>query len=200
MTRPVLVWILAAMSWPGWAVSHSQPPVRPRFVLTPRQVAQAISGKGVVIAEEQVSLLANMVATVPNPVLDVLSAVTLGGNRAARNAGSRSIVKLACHQPGVCLPFYAIVTEPAALSAASIDKHGGAAPIESALLKPESAIAMRAGTHAILVMNGERSHIQVSVVSLENGAVGHKVHVASPDHKQVYVAEIVSAHLLKRSF
>jgi flagella basal body P-ring formation protein FlgA len=59
---------------------------------------------------------------------------------------------------------------------------------------------MRAGAHATLVMDDARSHIQVAVISLENGIAGHRIRVASLDHKQVYVAEVVSANLLKRSF
>jgi hypothetical protein len=170
------------------------------MVLTAQQVAQVISSRGVAITEEQVSLLANVVATEPRPVLDVLSVEPLGDNVAANRSESRSIVKLACHQPAVCLPFYAVITLPNASWAGAMDKPGPAVRVGRALLNPESTITMRAGTHATLVMNDDRSHIQVSVISLENGAVGRKIHVASPDHKQVYVAEVVNAHLLKRSF
>ena len=61
-------------------------------------------------------------------------------------------------------------------------------------------ITMRAGTHATLVMDDNRSHIQVAVISLENGIAGHRIHVASPDHKQIYVGEVVNANLLRGSF
>ena len=63
-----------------------------------------------------------------------------------------------------------------------------------------SEITMKAGTHATLMLDDQRSHIQVAVVSLENGIVGHRIHVASPDHKQTYVGEVVNARLLKGSF
>jgi flagella basal body P-ring formation protein FlgA len=67
-------------------------------------------------------------------------------------------------------------------------------------LKANTVITMRVGTRAMLVMDDDRSHIQIAVVSLENGITGHKIRVASPDHKQVYIAEVVSGHLLRRSF
>jgi hypothetical protein len=169
-------------------------------VLTGQQVAQAIAAKGVGIEEEQVSLLANVVATEPHPALDVLSVQPLGETGTAQPIESRSIVKLACHQPGVCLPFYAVIMQLGTSSSDPLGRRGAAARMASELLKPESVITMRAGAHAMLVMNDDRSHIQVSVISLENGAVGHKIRVASPDHKQVYLAEVVNAHLLKRSF
>ncbi len=59
---------------------------------------------------------------------------------------------------------------------------------------------MRPGTHATMVMNDSRMQVQVSVISLESGIAGHKIRVESPDHKKIYVAEVVSANLLKRSF
>jgi flagella basal body P-ring formation protein FlgA len=67
-------------------------------------------------------------------------------------------------------------------------------------LKPNVAITMRAGAHATLVMDDDRAHIQIAVISLENGLAGHRIRVASPDHKQVYVAEVVNASLLRKSF
>jgi flagella basal body P-ring formation protein FlgA len=67
-------------------------------------------------------------------------------------------------------------------------------------LKPNVAITMRAGARATLVMDDDRAHIQIAVISLENGIAGHWIRVASPDHKQVYVAEVVNASLLRKSF
>ncbi len=66
--------------------------------------------------------------------------------------------------------------------------------------KLNSEITMPAGTHAILIMDDHRSHIQVAVISLEKGIAGHWIRVASLDHKQFYVGEVVSANLLKGSF
>jgi len=52
----------------------------------------------------------------------------------------------------------------------------------------------------MLEMDDNRSHIQVSVISLENGNAGDKIRVSSPDRKQVYTAEVIDANLLKRSY
>jgi hypothetical protein len=101
------------------------------------------------------------------------------------------LVKLACHVPGTCLPFYAIVSW----------RVGGApSTAATAALKPNASITMRVGTHATLLMDDDRSHIQIAVVCLESGAVGRRIRVASPDHKQIYIGEVVSASLLKRSY
>jgi flagella basal body P-ring formation protein FlgA len=74
------------------------------------------------------------------------------------------------------------------------------AGINNPVSKANMDITMRAGTHATLVMDDDRSHIQVAVITLENGIVGHRIHVASPDHRQTYVGEVVNERLLRGSF
>jgi hypothetical protein len=86
---------------------------------------------------------------------------------------------------------------PAGLTATT--RHASAG-VNDPVSKEIMDITMRAGTHATLVMDDNRSHIQVAVISLENGLVGHRIHVASPDHKQTYVGEVVNARLLRGSF
>jgi hypothetical protein len=188
--------LMATVSLPGWG--QSQP--RQHFALTAHQVAQALSGSGNQITDQQVSLLAQVVATGPSPVLDILSVKPFGDRLSGKHSESRLLVKLACHVPGTCLPFYSIVSSPEATiertpSPLSVFPDAG-----NAVLKPNAGIIMRAGAHATLVMDDNRSHIQIAVISLENGIAGHRIRVASPDHKQVYVAEVVSANLLKRSY
>jgi hypothetical protein len=181
---------------PGWGQSQLQD----RFALTPGQVARALSGAGMQTTGEQVSLPARVVATEPSPVLDILSVEPLGKGQLAEHSLARSRVKLACHLSARCLPFYAIVSwsEPTAGPAAVVSS---ASPVtRNMMFNPKSEITMRAGTHATLVMDDDRSHIQVAVISLENGIAGHRIRVSSPDHKQVYFGEVVSASLLKGSF
>jgi hypothetical protein len=201
------IFLMAAMSVPGWG----QSPSRERFPLTERQVARALSERGIQTADEQVSLSARMVATEPEPILDVLSVETLGESPSAKHSQVRSRVKLACRLPGRCLPFYAIVNkpelagDPATIAsttspAVSSARVSASAAARNAQLNARSDITMRAGTRATLVMDDHRSHIQVTVITLENGIVGHRIRVASPDHKQVYFGEVVTASLLKGSF
>ncbi len=160
-----------------------QAPSQDRFAITAGQVARALSGKGMQTTEEQVSFPARVVATELDPALDIVAVETAGKGQAAQH----SRVKMACHVPGKCLPFYVVVswatTTP--LSATAVNK---------------SDFTMPAGTHAVLVMDDARSHIQVSVISLENGMAGHRIRVSSLDHKQFYFGEVVSPILLKGSF
>jgi hypothetical protein len=192
--RWIAVLLIAAM--PAWGQSPSQD----RFVLTAGQVARALSDRGRQTTDEQVSLQARVVATEPYPVLDILSVEPLGKRQLAEHSPARSRVKLACHLSARCLPFYAIVSwsEPTAGPAAVLSSSSRV--VTNELFNPGAGITMRAGTHATLVMDDDRSHIQVAVISLENGIAGHRIRVSSPDHKQVYFGEVVSASLLKGSF
>jgi len=190
--------MMVAMSFSGWAQAPFR--VQNRFSLTPHQVAQTLSGNGIQGADNQVSLLATVASSEPSPLLDVLSVKPLGDRASGKRSESHSLVKLGCRVAGVCLPFYTIVSKPAAaldtIPVARIASSDG----DSTVLKSHATIVMRQGTHATLVMNDTRMQVQVSVISLENGVAGHMIRVESPDHKQIYVAEVVSANLLKRSF
>ena len=180
------------------AIGGAQPaPSQSRdyFPLTAAQVARAVTASGMPTAGEHVFLLTRVVATEPEPVLDVLSVETLGkGPR--DQAGVRWRVKLSCHVAAKCIPFYAIVSSPFSTAAAA----NPVAALTRTAWSGRSVITMKAGTHAILMMDDQRSQIQVAVVSLENGIVGHRIHVASLDHKQTYVAEVINGHLLRGSF
>ena len=188
--------LMATVCLPGWGQSRPQQ----RFALTAHQIAQALSGSGNRIEDQQVTLLAQVVATEPSPILDIVSAKPLGDRLAGKHDGSRLLVKLACHVPDACLPFYSIVSSPEATIESTPSPLSAFADAGNALLKTNAAITMRAGAHATLEMDDARSRIQVAVISLENGITGHRIRVASPDHKQVYVAEVINASLLRKSF
>jgi hypothetical protein len=194
--RCLSISLMAAMSMPGWGQSQLQD----RFALTAGQVARALSESGIQTTEEQVSLLTRVVATESSPALDVLSVEPLGKQSMAEHSPARSRVRLGCHLPGKCLPFYAMVSW-SELKAGSATTPSSASPVTGNMMfNLKGEIIMRAGTHATLEMDDDRSRIQVAVISLENGMAGHRIRVSSPDHKQVYFGEVVSASLLKGSF
>jgi hypothetical protein len=191
---PVL--FIVATSLCGWG--QSQP--KQRFALTVQQIAQTLSEKGIQTSDQQVTMLAKVVATERNPALDVLSVELLDDRSAGQVAEGRFRVKMACHLSGRCLPFYAVVKWPVAEAGHEGNSSTAARLPGNLALKQNDAFTIRSGARATLVMDDERAHIKVAVVSLENGMAGQKIRVASPNHKQVYVAEVVSANLLRRSF
>lgn len=197
-TRWIPALLSVAMALPGWVQASSQ--AQGRFPLTLHQVAQTLSGNGIQTSDEQVLLLAKVVASKPAPVLDILSIEPLDDRSSGKGRESRSLVKLGCSSPGICLPFYSIVSKPEAPDGGTTGALRVSSEPGNFSRKPDTGIVIRAGARAILVMDDSRVHVQVTVISLENGIAGHRIHVASPDHKQIYVAEVVSANLLKRSF
>jgi hypothetical protein len=169
-----------------------------RFALNAAQVARALSESGIQTTGEQVSLLTRVVATEPSPKLDILSVEKLGNGSLAEHS-VRARVKLACHLPGKCLPFYVMMSSPQTVAGPKTVVSSTSA-FGNPLVNANSEVTMKAGTHATLLMDDQRAHIQVAVISLENGMVGHRIRVATPDHKQTYVAEVVNARLLRGSF
>jgi hypothetical protein len=180
------------------ACGQSQP--QDRFVLTAGQVARALSDRGMPTSDGQVSLLTRVVATEPDPALEVVSVEAIGKEPLAGPSAAGSRIKLACRLPNYCLPFFVTVSwsQPPAGPAASMSTNPSLD--RSMLTGPNSQFTMRAGTRATLVIDDQRSHIQVAVISLQNGMAGTRIRVSSPDHKQVYFGEVVSASLLKGSF
>jgi hypothetical protein len=191
--RWIVVVGIIAISMPQWG--HAQE----RFALTTHQVAQTLADRGIQVGETQVSMVANVVATEPSPKLDILSVQQFPAPY-AEHTEARSWVKLVCHLPGRCLPFYVIVSTPQGQIERSPEESPAAYSKGNILFEPKSEIAMQAGTHATLILDDHRSQIQVAVVSLQKGTAGQRIRVASPDHKHVYMAEVVSASLLKGSF
>ena len=192
--RYIVSLLLVAVTVSGWAQSQD------RFSLTAQQVARALSEGGMPLEGKRVSLVANVVAAVPNPKLDIQTVEPFGDPSPGEYPGAQSWVRVDCHEQGICLPFFAVVSWP--VQPVRGASGGLNAPV--AAIKPASranvAITIRAGMHATLVMDDDRSHIQIAVISLENGMTGHTIRVASADHRQVYAAEVVSAQLLRRSF
>ena len=151
MTARYMAVLLTASFWlPGCALAQSQE----RFPLSAHQVAGTLSDHGIKIADSQVSLLAKVVATKPLPVLDVLSVASLGERWSAGRSESHSLVKIGCHEPGTCLPFYAIVNW---VGGTVGPVRSGALPASaSSRLKANLPIAIQTGAHAILEMDDNR--------------------------------------------
>ncbi|HEY4356781.1 MAG TPA: hypothetical protein VGN16_13610 [Acidobacteriaceae bacterium] len=174
------------------------------YSLTSGQVAHSLARtfaeRGITISDSQVSLPANVVASDPEPVLEVRSIEPLGHLATNRPGEVSSAIKLACHDSAACLPFYAIVAMPQGASL-NTQTQAIAAAHETAARSRNTPVqyTIRAGAHATLLMDDSATHIQMSVVTLENGTTGQTIRVSSPDHKQTYNAQVVSADVLKGS-
>jgi hypothetical protein len=174
----ILMWLLAV---PAMAATG-------HYAISPQQVAAAIAGMGVPVVPGQVSLLSDVVANTASPHLLVDSIQRWGA--------SGMMARLQCESQEECLPFFVKLRlqdgtpQPVLTSA----PQAAAAPVQA---KPAARLLMRAGSPAVLLLDGPHVQIRVSVVCLDSGAMGQTVHAADPDHRQVYAAQVIAAGVLK---
>jgi len=188
MTRYQLITafvLCAATTWRAAAASgHAD--------ISTEQVAAAISRAGMSVSAGQVTLLADVVAKSESPTLIVRSIEPWGDLRMK--------VRLGCANSEECLPFYVSIrcNQPGS------ERPVAALPDQPSTLisRPDSdprSFVVRAGSRATLLLDRNHVHIRLSVLCLENGATGQKIHVESKDPQQTYVAEVVEGGVVRGS-
>ena len=170
--------LCAAMALPAAAAPSP-------IAITEAQVADVLSEAGMKVSARQVTLLSEVVASKGNPALRVESMERWGDHRMR--------VRLACDSNTECLPFLVAVNWSGndAMPSGPI----GAATTGSAA--KTGAVVVHAGSPAILLLDGEHVHIQLSVTCLENGAAGQTVRVVSKDQRRTFSAQVFSETVLK---
>jgi hypothetical protein len=167
-----------------------------RFPVTSDQVVAAMRNSQLPIEGLHVTMPVVITASLDHPELQIESMTLLSPHSAQ--------LKVACREHGVCLAFYVSATWPAQSASVTLppglghtDVQAGEAKLERVAVRHEPAL--RAGSRATLVIEGDHLHIRLEVVSLQNGAAGDKVRVSTPDHTRIFTAEILSPTLLKGS-
>ena len=158
-------------------------------LITQAQIAAAISAAGLEVTADQVSLLADVVATSAAPSLVVESMQPWGDHRMK--------VRLTCTSSEQCLPFFVALHLNAQASPHAVATSDPAA-IASAKIDAKNFV-VHAGAPATLLLDGGHVHIRIAVVCLENGVAGQTIRVASRDHRQTYVAKVVDDAVLRAS-
>jgi len=163
------------------AAALPAPAAPPQYHLTAEQVAAAVRRSGVQVESEKVSLLADVVASVPQPALKVTSIAPAGSDRA--------MARVECADSTQCLPFFvALQLGAGAFGSAALP--GGQPPKSSATL-------VRTGERATLLLEGAHVQITLPVICLENGALGQTIQLSSPDRRQFYSAQVAGDRLLR---
>ena len=173
----LFVTLSAALALPAAAAAG-------RYSITTEQVAAAVSSSGMQITADQVTLPANILASVADPALRVKSI--------DRGADRSTVARLECANPAQCLPF--IVSLRVTPDASALSPHGRSTEGSQGRLSPP---VVRAGSPATLLLEGAHVHISLSVVCLESGAVGQTIRASSPDHRQVYKVQVVRDGVLE---
>ena len=181
-----------------------------RFPVTPEQVSLAMQERDWPMSGVQIRLAATVTATSVQPSLKIDSV--------ALRPGHEALLRMACRVHTECLPFFASAVWPVdapmpnllakienktgsvssshttnAVSAGTPESLAGSLSATNAPVSP----VIRAGSSAMLLLEGTRIHIRLHVVFAQSGHVGDTVRVTTPDRKQVYLAEVLAPDLLK---
>lgn len=177
--KPALVIfaLCAALASPALAASG-------RYAITTERIAAAVSTYGIAVSPEQVTLPTNIVANVANPVLKMRSIDRAGDGRA--------IARLECAEANQCLPFI-VTLRMTAVPVAMSSPGRSPASTQSKPVPP----AVHAGSPATLQLEGTHVHIALSVICLENGAIGQTIRATSQDRSKVYIVQVVHEGILE---
>lgn len=174
--RPILILVLgAAAALPLFARSGEYP-------ITPQQVAATVTGGGLQVSADEVSLLADVVATVPQPILKL--------KYVSPSADHQVLARLECADARQCLPFMVVL---------NVDRSALPSAVKSSDAQPSrpQAPLVRAGSSAVLQLDGGHVHISIPVICLENGTLGEIIRAASPDRRQFYTAQVAQNGVLR---
>lgn len=170
--------------------------VSARFVIEASQVTAAMREAKLPVEGAMVNLSAPVNSSVAGAQIEIESAAVIGPHEIRLRA--------ACHDRSQCLPFFAGATFPdtvdlsklhlARFSQASADRPADHTSQASA---QKSGSVLRAGASATLEFEADRIHVKLGVICLQAGSVGSRIRVSSLDHKQTYMAEVVTPSLLK---
>lgn len=155
------------------------------YAITAEQVAAAVADHGVQLLPEQVTFLTSVVSSSASPELKVKSIDRMGTERA--------IARIECAESQQCLPFVVSLnlnrTEDAELTAAQ--------PLRRGVETKPSPVLLRAGSPAVLQLNGRHVHIRLMVICLENGTLGQTIRATDHDRKQFYTAKVTEGGVLE---
>lgn len=154
-----------------------------RYAVTSEQVAAAMNRTGMQVLPDQVAMMTNVVSSVAAPALKVKSI--------DRSGDGRTMARLECATAGQCLPFMVALrvgAEPAAASTAQ--------PEQPSHPRPTTPL-VHAGSPATLLLEGTHVHITLSVICVENGALGQTVRATSSDRHQSFTAQVVREGVLE---
>jgi hypothetical protein len=155
--------------------------------ITTEQIAAAVNVAGMKVSPDQVRLLTDVMATTRAPSLKVESIEQWGEHRMK--------VRIDCVNSDECLPFF-VAVDWGAKESPAVANPADSPSILRVKTGPASFV-VRAGSSAVLILEGDHIHIKLSVICLENGATGQTIRVSSLDHRLTYTALVSEGAILR---
>ncbi|QMV17509.1 hypothetical protein GOB94_01390 [Granulicella sp. 5B5] len=165
-----------------------------------RAIAHSLFHQEVVIAGVQVKFFSEAVASKPVVHLEVQTVMPWKTTAGLSSKRRQLVVRMACKVSGTCLPFYVLVDLPTEMAIADVPSISRVKVVPELEQQKKPIVVLQRGARATLVLNDGVSLIQIPVVSLQDGAAGETVRVASLNRKHVYEGITISASMLKGEF
>jgi Chaperone for flagella basal body P-ring formation len=102
-----------------------------------------------------------------------------------------SLVRLACDDPGACLPFYAIV------QGSELELSPQHAAVAAVSHEPMAKPPLRAGDHVAIVEELSGMNLRTAGVCLQSGSIGDRIRVRTQTTHRVLSATIAAPGLVK---
>ena len=162
-----------------------------RFPITGASVAEALRLAGIAVDPAQVQLPAGLSSVSASPALRLSGAEMLPDGRMR--------LRVLCGAGRECIPFLATVrlSEEDQVLLTAFSK--GASSRTAAPTSGASGPALKAGQHALLVIEDGLMHITLPVVSIDSGSLGTEVRVSSLDRKETFRGVVISAGAVRGS-
>jgi hypothetical protein len=159
------------------------------FAISPAAVAAAMKGAGIDASPDQIALLSDVVASTAEPVLRVQSVHPWGDHR--------FMVRIECATQTQCLPFMVSLhlAQDGEASLGWISRSIQATTAPHRIVAP--SVLVHALSPATLLLDGDHVHIRLTVICLQNGAVGQIIRATDKTHHVVYSAEVTDNGILK---
>ena len=160
-----------------------------RYAISADTVAATISRVGVEVSPEQITFLADVVATKPTPVLKVRSVEKLGSERLA--------VRMECVNSDECLPFFVHIQgrQESDAQIAAISNSGPS--LWHAAQQGAGSVVVHSGSHVTLMLDGDHIHIRIPAICMQSGASGQMIRVTDTNRRLIYAAQVIDASAVK---
>jgi hypothetical protein len=164
--------------------------VAPANYVTADQILSAVAAARVPVRSAEVEFLAPVVLNQPDAMLKL--------SHIEKSQGDSAVARIACANPGECLPFFVILHWSDAQERVAVLGPLRSQPVrESSTPRISRPMLVRAGHAATLLMQNGTMRITTQIICLQNGAMGEEIRISSLDHKRITTAEVVDSGLLK---
>jgi hypothetical protein len=155
-----------------------------RTAISPANVAEAITQAGMQVRPGQVDILSAIGSVHPDALLHVV--------RVARLNTDLLKVRMRCEENSECLPFYVLLHGKTEGEVADFRKL-----LEKTPIAPKAPV-VRGGEAVTLIVQTQDMRMTLPVICLQNGRLGERIKVTSPDRKRTFEAEVVQAGLVRK--